>query len=143
MDSRYSFLPLRPIPAVPPPSWRKAPDSRRTGWRQKVTLIVFFGLAMSGCGTAAFSAHDLRLEATNDTLYIFARSEGVSRNLCASLGGDLARAEGQWAAADGNTIQLGRVEGCYTVRHIIVCSEGDAACLTHEERHKREGAFHP
>ena len=138
MDSTYSFRALPPLPAIPPPS---APNRRRTGWRQRVTLILF-GLAMSGCGTAAFSAHDLRLEATNDTLYIFARSEGVSRNLCASLGGDLARAEGRWAAADGNTIQVGRVQGCYTIRPIIVCSEGDTACGAHEERHKREGAFH-
>jgi hypothetical protein len=32
--------------------------------------------------------------------------------------------------------------GCYTVRHIIVCEDGNAGCLAHEERHKHEGAFH-
>jgi hypothetical protein len=40
-------------------------------------------------------------------------------------------------------MQLGRVAGCHTVRHIIVCSEEDVACLGHEERHRVEGAFHP
>jgi len=46
-------------------------------------------------------------------------------------------------AGDGRTMQLGRVAGCHTVRHIIVCSEEDVACLGHEERHRVEGAFHP
>jgi hypothetical protein len=50
----------------------------------------------------------------------------------------------RWAAVgDGRTMQLGRVAGCHTVRHIIVCSEEDVACLGHEERHRAEGAFHP
>jgi hypothetical protein len=99
-------------------------------------------LLACGCGTAAFSERDLRLQATGDTLYLLARSDGVSRNLCASLGGDVARAEGRFAATDGRSMQLGRVGGCYTIRHVIVCSDGDAGCLAHEERHKREGAFH-
>jgi len=67
----------------------------------------------------------------------------VSRNLCASLGGDVTRVEGRLASAEGKTIQLGRVGGCYTIRHVIVCAEDDLACLAHEERHRREGAFHP
>ena len=33
--------------------------------------------------------------------------------------------------------------GCHTVRHIIVCSDEDGACLAHEERHRAQGAFHP
>ena len=44
---------------------------------------------------------------------------------------------------DSFAMQLGRVAGCHTVRHIIVCSEEDVACLGHEERHRVEGAFHP
>jgi hypothetical protein len=35
------------------------------------------------------------------------------------------------------------VTGCHTIRHIIVCTEDDTACLLHEERHRAEGAFHP
>ena len=73
MDSTYNFRALRPLPPIPPPS---APNRHRTGWRQRVTLIILFGFAMSGCGTAAFSAQDLRLEATNDTLYIFGAQRG-------------------------------------------------------------------
>jgi len=99
-------------------------------------------LAATGCTSAGFSGEDVRLHARGDTLYVMARSGNVSRNLCASLGGDVARAEGRWAADEGRTIQSGRVAGCHTVRHVIVCSDEDAACVAHEERHRTEGAFH-
>lgn len=97
---------------------------------------------MSGCGAFTFSGHDLRVETTGDTVYLLARNSGVSRNLCAGLGGDVVRVEAQTASVDGRTMQVARVGGCYTVRHIIVCSDGDAACRAHEERHRSEGAFH-
>ncbi len=99
-------------------------------------------LAATGCTSAGFSGEDVRLHTRGDTLYVMARSENVSRNLCASLGGDVARAEGRWAASEGRTMQLGRVAGCHTVRHVIVCADEDAACVAHEERHRAEGAFH-
>jgi hypothetical protein len=89
----------------------------------------------------SLSGQDLRLHATGDTLYIFARSDGVSRNLCSSLGSDVAFSEGRWAD-EGRAIRTGRLVGCYTVRHVIVCEEGNAACLAHEERHKSEVNFH-
>lgn len=105
-------------------------------------LLLTLLTTIAGCSSAGFSAEDVRLRTSGDTLYVLARSVDVSRNFCASLGGDVARAEGRWAAAEGRTMQLGRVAGCHTVRHIIVCSDGDGACLAHEERHKVEGAFH-
>jgi hypothetical protein len=112
-------------------------------------LLLTLLTTSAGCSSAgfsgqsaAFSGHDVQLRTSGDTLYVLARSQGVSRNFCASLGGDVARAEGQWAATEGRTMQLGRVAGCHTVRHIIVCSDEDGACLAHEERHKVEGAFH-
>lgn len=105
-------------------------------------LLLTLAVAMVGCASAGFSDRDVRLEASGDTLYLLARSDGMSRNLCASLGGDVTQVEGRLAANEGRTIRIGRVGGCYTIRHIIVCSDGDAACLAHEERHKREGAFH-
>ena len=116
--------------------------SRRAGLWKRAAAAAALGAAVSGCGTMAFSSHDLRLETIGDTIYLLARSDAVSRNLCASLGGDVARIEGRLASAEGRTIQIGRVGGCYTVRHVIVCSDGDAACLAHEERHRQEGAFH-
>lgn len=105
-------------------------------------LVLALLTATAGCSSAGFSGEDVRLRTSGNTLYVLARSGDVSRNFCASLGGDVARAEGRWAAAEGRTIQLGRVAGCHTIRHIIVCAEGDGACLAHEERHKVEGAFH-
>ena len=98
-------------------------------------LLLTLLTAMAGCSSAGFSGQDVRLRTSGDTLYVLARSGDVSRNFCASLGGDVARAEGR-------TMQLGRVAGCYTVRHIIVCADEDGACLAHEERHRVEGAFH-
>lgn len=114
-------------------------DSRIARWALILTLLI----GTAGCSSAGFSGEDVRLQANGDTLYVLARGGHVSRNLCASLGGDVARAEGRWAADEGRSFQPGRVVGCYTVRHIIVCSDDDGACLAHEERHKREGAFHP
>ena len=107
-----------------------------------VATLLLLAAGVSGCSSAGFSAQDVNLRARGDTLYLLARSGNVSRNLCASLGGDVARAEGRSAAGEGRTIQLDRVAGCYTVRHIIVCSEEDTTCLTHEERHRVQGAFH-
>jgi len=107
-----------------------------------IRLVVVMAIGLSGCSSAGFSGQDVNLQARGDTLYLLARSGNVSRNLCASLGGDVMRSEGRQAAGEGRTIQLDRVVGCYTVRHIIVCSEEDATCLAHEERHRHEGAFH-
>lgn len=105
-------------------------------------LLLALLTTIAGCSSAGFSTQDVRLRTSGNTLYVLARSGNVSRNFCASLGGDVARAEGRWAAAEGRTMELGRVAGCHTVRHIIVCSDEDGACLAHEERHKVEGAFH-
>ncbi len=110
---------------------------------RSAALASWLLLAATACTSAGFSSEDVRLRARGDTLYVLARSGAVSRNFCASLGGDVARAEGRWAAAEGRTMELGRVAGCHTVRHIIVCSDEDGACLAHEERHRIEGAFHP
>ena len=116
--------------------------SARNNWSSIVWLASSVALALSGCAAGGYSNQDLRFQATRDTLYVLARNDGVSRNLCADLGGDVARAEGRLASADGKSILLGRVQGCYTVRHIIVCPDNDPACLAHEERHKVEGEFH-
>jgi hypothetical protein len=109
--------------------------------RTGITSIVL-AVVLSGCSSALFSGEDVRLKASGDTLYILARSNGVSRNLCATLGGDVPVVEARWASNEGRVMRMGQVRGCYTVRHIIVCEEGDTRCLAHEERHKREGAFH-
>ena len=63
-------------------------------------LTTLLALALSGCGAAAFSVHDLKLSPSGDTLYVLARSTDVSRNFCATLGGDVALAEGRLASAD-------------------------------------------
>ena len=105
-------------------------------------VTALLALALSGCGAAAFTVQDLTLSPSGNTLYVLARNTNVSRNFCATLGGDVVRAEGRLASADTRTMRIGRVMGCHTVRHIIVCSEGDADCLTHEERHRDQGDFH-
>jgi hypothetical protein len=86
-------------------------------------------------------SEDVRLHTAGDTLYLLARSDRVSRSLCGSLGGDVTRAEAGWAA-EGRTMQLGWVTSCHAVRHLIVCTDDDAACIAHERRHRSEGAFH-
>src|SRR5262245_63928738 len=97
----------------------KGPMSRAQRYRP--LLIVVVAMLMAGCGTAVYTGEDVRLHTNGDTLYLLARSDGMSRNLCASLGGDVTQVEGRVAASDGRTMRLGRVGGCYTIRHIIVC----------------------
>ena len=109
----------------------------------RAIAVLVLAVSRSGCGAPMFSERDMRLHANGDTLYVFARSEGVSRGLCATLGGDVAFAEARWAASEGRSLQLGRVAGCHTIRHIIVCANDDRSCVIHEERHRTEGAFHP
>lgn len=127
---------------APPAPTGKSPAPPRATRHSIVATLLLLAVGVSGCSSAGFSAHDVNLRASGDTLYLVARSGHVSRNLCASLGGDVMRSEGRQAAGEGRTIQLDRVVGCYAVRHIIVCPEEDAACLAHEERHRLEGAFH-
>jgi hypothetical protein len=104
---------------------------------------IALALLLSGCSSALFSGEDVRIKATGDTIYILARSDGVSRNLCATLSGNVQMVEARWGApSEGRLMRTGQVRGCYTVRHIIVCEDGDNGCLAHEERHKREGPFH-
>ena len=66
-------------------------------------VMALLALALSGCGAASFAVHDLRMSPSGDTLYVFARNSHVSRNFCATLGGDVARAEGRLASADTRT----------------------------------------
>lgn len=107
----------------------------------RAVVLLLLASTVTGCAPT-FAERDMRWHSAGDTLYVFARSEGVSRGLCASLG-DVAFAEARLAADDGRRMQLGRVSGCHTIRHIIVCTEYDAACVVHEERHRSQGAFHP
>jgi hypothetical protein len=103
---------------------------------------IVLAVILAGCSAAHFSGQDVRLKASGDTLYILARSSGVSRNVCATLGGRVPVVEARWAPEEGRAMRMGQVRGCHTVRHVIVCEDGDAACLGHEERHRREGPFH-
>ena len=109
---------------------------------RRALALLTLATSLIGCGSTSFSSHDMRVQARGDTLYLVARSEGVSRSICASMG-DVVPSEARWAAVEGRSLQLGRVRGCYTVRHVIVCAEEDAACIAHEERHRSDGAFHP
>ena len=108
-----------------------------------LTKVGLLGLVMSGCGGFSYTGQDLRVQTTSDTLYLLARSTGVSRNLCAGLGGDVARATAQAASVDTKAMELAQVEGCYTVRHVIVCSDGDGTCLGQGQRRRAEGATRP
>ena len=57
-----------------------------------LSALLLSLLAATGCSSAGFSGEDVRLRTRGDTLYVLARSGDVSRNFCASLGGDVSRA---------------------------------------------------
>jgi len=122
----------------------RAGDVTRKRRRVRYTgpaIVAMVGVSVTACTTAAtFSDRDVRVVPSGATLYVLARDSHVSRNFCSSLGGDVALAEGRSFAA--GAMQPGRVMGCYTMRHIIVCAENDSACFAHEERHRDRGHFH-
>ena len=102
--------------------------------------IGLAGLAVltSGCSGFTYSGEDVRVKTTGDTVYLLARTTGVSRNLCAGLGGDAARGAAKQVDGDGRTMQVTQLDDCYTIRHVIVCSDGDGACLAQSEKHRTE-----
>jgi hypothetical protein len=58
-----------------------------------------------------------------------------ARRTCIRLGGDAVRTEAA-AFARGESVQLGRVRGCYVrALDLIVCAAGDTRCLSHERAH--------
>src|SRR5438445_13809723 len=95
-------------------------------WPRAIALVLL-AASITGCGATTFSSQDVRLHTAGDTLYLFTRSDGVSRGLCSSLGGDVTRAEARWASNEGRTMQLGRGRGCHNVRPIVVRRDGHAA----------------
>jgi hypothetical protein len=126
----------RPIVVSATARSRRSAPRLRGGLRAMIAAAL--GMALSGCGAADFSTRDLRVSASGDTLYVIARNQNVSRNFCASLGGDVARTEGRLASADTRTMRLGRVMGCYTARPVAVCAQDDADCIAlaaHEGGH--------
>ena len=106
--------------------------------RQARIGAVGLALLVSGCSGFTYSGEDVRVKTTGDTVYLLARTTGVSRNLCAGLGGDAARDAATQINGDGRAMQVTQLDGCYTVRHVIVCSDGDGACLAQSEKHKQD-----
>jgi hypothetical protein len=104
--------------------------------RQGLAAIVL-ALVLSGCSSAFFSDQDIRIEAADDTLYIFARSDWVSRNVCTTLSGYAPVVEARWAPFEGRQLQTGQVYGCHMIRRVIVCDEGNPKCLQRLGRHSR------
>jgi len=80
--------------------------------------------------------------ASGSTGDLLARNDEVSRNLCASLGGDLTRVQGLLACPEDRTMQIGRVGGCCTVPRVIVCQDSDITYPAHAQRHERERNSH-
>src|SRR5262245_26077703 len=105
----------------------------------RAAIAALLGLALSSCGTAEFSTRDLRVSASGDQLYVFARNSNVSRDFCAALGGDVARVEGWLASADTRSMRLGRVMCCYTARPLAVCAQDDAECLADSPERAPDG----
>ncbi len=100
----------------------------------KAIVLVLLAAGLTGCGSTTFSNQDLRVRTSGDTVYLLARSDGVSRGLCSSLGGDVARAEARWASNEGRPMQPGRLTGCHSVRHHILSTHDHGPCRLTEGR---------
>jgi hypothetical protein len=111
--------------------------------RLLVAVIGLLVVASMGCEKLKDEQHTVRgvtVSATKDVVYLRTASSDIARAICSHVGLDLASVEGRGFAAGG---AMARTQGCF-VRAIalIICADGDAACLAHEEKHRRDGQFH-
>lgn len=110
-------------------------------------LAVALPLLLAGC-SSAFSGQDgMRVVVKPNAIYVVMPGPVAARTMCVAAGMRSPGLEGRSLAAGGEMtltdVGVGAAAGCQgQVRSVIVCSNGDARCLLHEERHAREGAFH-
>lgn len=119
----------------------------RRGTRISRLLAVTFPLLLAGC-TSAYSGPDgMRVVVRQNAIYMIMPGPEATRTMCVAAGMRAPGLDGPMlAAANGLTLSDAgmRAAGCQgLVRSVIVCATGDERCLRHEERHAREGAFHP
>jgi hypothetical protein len=111
-------------------------------------LAVALPLLLAGC-TSGFSGPDgMRVVVKPNAIYMVTKGPVAARATCVAAGMRNPGLEGPMltASSQGLTVTDGGTgaAGCQgMVRSVIVCSTGDDRCLRHEERHAREGAFHP
>lgn len=104
-------------------------------------------LLLVGC-TSGFSGPDgMRVVVKSNAIYMVVSGPVAARTTCVAAGMKAPGLDGPvLVASQGITVSDGGrgAAGCQgLVRSVIVCTEGDSRCLAHEERHAREGAFHP
>lgn len=119
----------------------------RRGTRISRLLAVTLPLLLAGC-TSAYSGPDgMRVVVRPSAIYMVMPGPAAARTMCVAAGMRAPGLDGPMlAAAGGPTVSDGgaAAAGCQgLVRSVIVCANGDERCLRHEERHAREGAFHP
>jgi hypothetical protein len=93
-------------------------------------------LGLAGCAPVAEFPDDLQVIASRDRIYVVSSNAATLRSICTRLG------LSAMGSSSGDAGGAGTLHCYVPVRHIIVCAEGDQACVDHEERHAREGNFH-
>jgi hypothetical protein len=110
-------------------------------------LAVALPLLLAGC-VSAFSGQDgMRVLVKSDAIYVVIPGPVAARTMCVAAGLRTPGLDGRSLASTGeltlSDAGVAASAGCQgQVRSVIVCANGDARCLSHEERHAREGAFH-
>lgn len=123
-------------------------DTSTRGTKIFRLLAVALPLLLAGC-TSAYSGPDgMRVVVRRDAIYMVTRGPVAARTTCVAAGMRNPGLDGPMltASSKGLTVTDGGTgaAGCQgLVRSVIVCADGDDRCLQHEERHAREGAFHP
>jgi hypothetical protein len=120
----------------------------RLGTRITRFLAVAFPLLLAGCTSAYSGPEGMRVVVRPNAIYMVVPGPVAARATCVAAGMRTPGLDGPMltASAQGLTVTDGGTgaAGCQgLVRSVIVCSTGDDRCLRHEERHAREGAFHP
>lgn len=110
-------------------------------------LAMALPLLLSGCASAYSGPDGMRVVVRPNAIYMVMPGPVAARTMCVAAGmrtpglnGPMLTASEGVSLSDAGT----GAAGCQgLVRSVIVCATGDERCVRHEERHAREGAFHP
>jgi hypothetical protein len=119
----------------------------RRGTRISRLLAVALPLLLAGCTSAYSGPEGMRVVVRPNAIYVVMPGPAAARTMCVAAGMRAPGLDGPMlTAAIGPTLSDAGsgAAGCQgLVRSVIVCATGDERCVRHEERHAREGAFHP
>jgi len=105
--------------------------------------LAVLAVGLAGCAPELADRDDLRIAVRGNTVYVVAAEQAAVSSLCTVLGQATPPPAPTPVRAPAEPRDVSAIPRCVVrAAHVIVCADGDGACVAHEERHAREGNFH-